>query len=138
MVNRTSNNKWIVANAMKMYNFSCSVLSQKFTNWIIRSTFGRVFTAGETSSDVTDMMNLFQRMKIPVIIDFAGEGFIDKRAVESELDKNAEMFKKTGEVASQYPNQMISIKISAMVDVQTLRKLDDTRMELFSIWKTYS
>lgn len=92
MVNRAANTNWLIAHSMRMYNLSSTLFTKTLTNWIIKNTFGRVFTAGETTKDVTSMMDLFQKMNIPVILDYSGEGFIDKRAIESELDKNAKMF----------------------------------------------
>lgn len=60
-----------------------------------------------------------------MIIDYCGEGFIDTNSHEAELDTNAEMFRLTAEEVSKHPNQMISIKVSGLIDMQTLRKLND-------------
>ena len=82
MVNRAANTKWLVANSGRLYKLSSTLFSSRLTNWIIKSTFGKVFTAGETTEDVSAMMDYFQKMGIPVIIDFSGEGFINQSAIE--------------------------------------------------------
>ena len=50
------------------------------------------------------------------------------------MDKNAEMFRRTAEVATKYQNQMISVKITALVDVPTLRKLNVGRENIRKFW----
>lgn len=74
------------------------------------------------------------RVGIPVIIDYCGEGFVDEECVESELDFNAEMFRLTAEETSKIPNQMISIKISGMVDMKVLRKLNSGAIIIENFW----
>jgi hypothetical protein len=46
LVNRVANTPWIVAHSMRMYKISCTLLTTRFTNWIVQNTFGRVFSGG--------------------------------------------------------------------------------------------
>lgn len=55
---------------------------------------------------------------------YCGEGFIEGKAHEPELDTNTEMYRLCAEETSKYPNQIISMKISGLVDMTTLRKID--------------
>lgn len=72
---------------------------------------------------------------IPVIIDYCGEGFVDEACVESELDFNAEMFRLTAQETAKHPNQMISIKISGLVDMKVLRKLNNGALLISKFWE---
>lgn len=73
-----------------------------------------------------------------MIIDYCGEGFIDSKSHEAELDTNAEMFKLTAQEVSKHQNQMISIKVSGLVDMPTLRKLNNGVTNIHQFWDKYS
>lgn len=54
------------------------------------------------------------------------------------MDYNADKLLSAAKIATMYPNQVLQVKISSMVDVSALRSVNEGRENVFRFWKQHS
>ena len=73
---------------------------------------------------------------IPIILDYCAEGEIDISTGEGVLDANAALFAESAEALKDQANEMISIKITGLINMHTLKFLNDTVIARDNFWKS--
>jgi hypothetical protein len=73
---------------------------------------------------------------IPIILDYCAEGEIDIATGEGVLDANAALFAESAEALKDQANEMISIKITGLINMHTLKFLNDTVIARDNFWKS--
>jgi DNA repair exonuclease SbcCD nuclease subunit len=62
---------------------------------------------------------------IPVILDYCAEGDIHSPDLESKLDENASLFAASAEQISHQNHEMISIKLTGLLDMRVLKRWNE-------------
>ena len=73
--------------------------------------------------------------EIPVILDYCAEGSLDHELGEGVLDHNAALFAGSAEALKGQSNEMISIKITGLINMHTLKIVNDSVMMRNNFWK---
>jgi len=72
---------------------------------------------------------------IPVILDYCAEGSLDHELGEGLLDYNAALFAESAEALKGQANEMISIKITGLINMHTLKLVNDSVIMRDTFWK---
>ncbi|EGR31817.1 proline dehydrogenase, putative [Ichthyophthirius multifiliis] len=148
-VNKLLHSPFFVNNSMYAYKFSSQIFGFKLTEFIIKNTMGRIFTGGANIQDVIKcQQNLSKRsihkinifyfkfqIGVPVIYDYCCEA-LDEDQNEFFMDKSAKCFEQTAKIGDSTQNNKISMKISAVCNMEilkTLNKVSEKQQELFNI-----
>lgn len=78
------------------------------------------------------------KLGIPIILDYCAEGDIHSPDLEAKLDENSRLFAQSAFAISQKASEMISIKITGLLDMRTLKKWNDAILLRDKFWKEYS
>ena len=102
------------------------------TDSLMNTTFCRVFTGGNTLDQVVNEAEKFNKegrydltLGINTIIDYCAEGDIKEGDNQVVNDENASLFAISASTFSQYPNQIVSIKITGLIKMDLLKRAND-------------
>lgn len=122
MINKLLHYSFFVNNAHLLYSYSSKILGLTLTEFVIKNTMGRIFTGGSTITELLALSNSLKKRNLPVIVDYCCEA-LEEDANEQFMDKSAKMFEATSILGDNIPNHKISLKISALCDMEVLKAL---------------
>lgn len=119
-VSKACSHPWLVKNMNPMVQSSMRIFGSGPILKIIARTAGKVFSAGSTSEEVLKTLQILEKQSFNAIIDFCGEGAeAESNALENEIGVSTAI-----DYASTYTNNSVAIKLSALMDVHVLTKLN--------------
>jgi len=75
---------------------------------------------------------------IPVILDYCAEGDIKNPELEATLDENAALFIRSAQQIQHQTHEMISIKITGILDMRILKRWNEAIELRDKFWKENS
>ena len=73
-----------------------------------------------------------------MILGYCAEASIFSQDAESDLDANADVFARSAHQISHQPNEMISIKITGLLDMEVLKKWNREQKRVYRWWDRHS
>lgn len=73
-----------------------------------------------------------------MIYDYCAEGSINAEDNEATLDENAMLFGKSAQTLAEHNSQMSSIKVTGLVNIKLLKKMNDAVLVRDRFWEEAS
>eukprot|EP00331_Platyophrya_macrostoma_P022098 CAMPEP_0176442416 /NCGR_PEP_ID=MMETSP0127-20121128/21799_1 /TAXON_ID=938130 /ORGANISM="Platyophrya macrostoma, Strain WH" /LENGTH=491 /DNA_ID=CAMNT_0017827419 /DNA_START=110 /DNA_END=1585 /DNA_ORIENTATION=- len=134
IVNTAVQSPLLVDNSDLMYNATKTILGKTLSGFLVKKTVGRVFTGGSTFEDVLVPTKAYNQRGIPVFLDYVAEATAEHIPTEEEMDYFTECFCKSAEIAAQHKGNGISIKFTALVDYNTLKKTNAVQQQFLDFF----
>lgn len=122
----------LVDAAPTIYKTTSRLLGKNFVNAFINATYCKIFTAGNTILEADSTSNYFRsqgntspHIGVPVIIDYCAEGDITSPDLEGTLIENGNLFAESANLISKQQNEMISIKMTGLLDMRIIKKWNE-------------
>lgn len=117
-----------VLNSMKLIKAGKSIFGEDAVSYYMDITAGQVFSAGETEQQLKSVIRKLHGVGAYPIVDYCAEG-VEKR-FSLELNENFEAIKRGIKLVRGDSWSSTAIKVSALVDMPTLIKLNSIQLQL--------
>jgi proline dehydrogenase len=113
---------------MKLIGAGKVVLGEKAVEYYMNLTAGQVFSAGETESQLRNVIRKLTAVGALPIIDYCAEGVMHHNS--PELEDNFRAVKRGVQMVAGGSWSSSAVKVSALIDIPTLKKLNSLQLQL--------
>ncbi|CAK92859.1 unnamed protein product (macronuclear) [Paramecium tetraurelia] len=135
LINQMLQFDWVVDQGPKLVDILYSICGTRITNFLINNTIGKVFTAGENLESVERYLSQSDS-NISYIMDYCSEALEGLEDQEKFYDENSSIFRQTILECAKNPEKknMIAIKVSSLIDLNLLKKINQARLNIFEMF----
>ena len=125
-VSKVSSVPVMINNVECLTRYTASVIGTKALSYYLGNTVGRVFSAGESISDLTRTLTNLSKVGQGSVIDYCAEG----ENSPAEMDHTVEEIQRAINSASHFPNPAVALKITSLMSNEVMQKLNEIQSKV--------